>query len=266
MLDNKYYYQKPQKFFPFSWKKKPQNLISPICPFNQGKNVHSGHKITGWNGGASKIVQFSQQVGQDRAEAFSETFPRRFVASCSLPASRLTLVHHPLLLQDPFPHSFTGSWEETSRREPSSFFSSRWKEKERLGRNTGRVEGGVVYCACPGTNFPTECQIFVLHANNLCGVGGKHLANASVPLWARTWNENFGHKDRVDQSLFRSSPIQACGVEGFPFEGFLHFARLIVDFQVWRILADAKLNNDVRIQMRAVVRASRINIREKKFD
>ena len=173
--------------------------------------------------------RFSQQVGQDRAETFSETFPRRFVASCSLPASRLTLVHHPLLLQDPFPHSFTGSWEETSRREPSSFFSSRWKEKERLGRNTGRVEGGVVYCACPGTNFPTECQIFVLHANNLCGVGGKHLANASVPLWARTWNENFGHKDRVDQSLFRSSPIQACGVEGFPFEGFLHFARLIVE-------------------------------------
>ena len=66
MLDNKYYYQKPQKFFPFSWKKKPQNLISPICPFNQRKNVHSGHKITGWNGGASKIVLSTSRTGSSR--------------------------------------------------------------------------------------------------------------------------------------------------------------------------------------------------------
>ena len=72
----------------------------------------------------------------------------------------------------------------------------------------------------------------------------------------RTWNENFGRKDQVDEfslSLSFDPPQFSLGVEAF--KGFVHFAfnwtscgrdfefvsAMMVDFRVWRILGDANL-------------------------
>lgn len=86
---------------------------------------------------------------------------------------------------------------------------------------------------------------------------GKHLANASLPLWARTERETriLVAKTRWMNSLSLSlsfdPPQFSLGVEAF--KGFVHFAfnwtscgrdfdfvsAMMVDFRVWRILGDA---------------------------
>lgn len=87
-----------------------------------------------------------------------------------LPASRLTLIH-PLFsflspFQDPFPRSFTSR----EKLEGELWFSDSPPNGKRSSNpSVEKKQRGIVYCACPGTNFPTECQIFVL--DNLCGGG-----------------------------------------------------------------------------------------------
>lgn len=140
-----------------------------------------------------------------------------------LPASRLTLIH-PLFsflspFQDPFPRSFTSR----EKLEGELWFSDSPPNGKRSSNpSVEKKQRGIVYCACPGTNFPTECQIFVL--DNLCGGGGETFGKCIAATMGqnRTWNENFGRKDQVDEfslslSLFWSSTIQpwSWGIQGF---------------------------------------------------
>lgn len=171
---------------------------------------------------------------------------------------RLTLIH-PLFsflfpFQDPFPRSFTSR----EKLEGELWFSDSPPNGKRSSNpSVEKKQRGIVYCACPGTNFPTECQIFVL--DNLCGGGRGNIwqmhrchYGPEPNVKREFWSQRPGGWI-LSLSLSFDPPQFSLGVEAF--KGFVHFAfnwtscgrdfefvsAMMVDFRVWRILGDANL-------------------------
>lgn len=174
----------------------------------------------------------------------------------------LRFLHLVLHLSTPFSPSSPRSrihFRGVLPREKSSRGSSDSPPNGKRSSNPSveKKQRGIVYCACPGTNFPTECQIFVL--DNLCGGGRGNIwqmhrchYGPEPNVKREFWSQRPGGWI-LSLSLSFDPPQFSLGVEAF--KGFVHFAfnwtscgrdfdfvsAMMVDFRVWRILGDANL-------------------------